>query len=296
MNRLFKILVSFLALSLGTVRASEQQVQDFALDDHMVYSVPVSVMRVTTISFPSPVSAIDGALITADGKTPGLFQIAHTNGTAYLSVRALAKGAVTNLNVRWSDRTYVFELRESEQACYSVILRSETDRNNGVSRPLTPNRLLGLLDEAKAFALIKQYHPEEVQDVDYTDLRAKPGVSDCGDFQIDLLEAFRFPIEDTLIFHLTVSNKGDKPLQHSPERLQVRIGDQVFTPSVADLSALIAPHGTVSGYIAVTGTPTGGRNDLSLKNDFSFVLARFDPKVEAAVRDFDALQTKGFEK
>jgi hypothetical protein len=296
MNRLFKILVSLLALGLGTVCASEQQVQDFALDDHMVYSVPVSVMRVTTISFPSPISAIDGALIAADGKTPGLFQIAHTNGTAYLSIRALAKGAVTNLNIRWNDRTYVFELRESEQACYSLILRSESDKSSAGSRPLTPNRLLGLLDKAKAFALLKQYHREEVQDVDYTDSRAKPKVSECGDYEVDLLEAFRFPAEDTLIFRLIVSNKGDKPLQHSPERLQVRVGDQVFTPSVADMPALIAPHGTVSGYIAVTGTPTGGRNDLSLKNDFSFVLARLDPKVEAAVRDFDALQTKGFEK
>ncbi len=93
--------------------AAEQRVQDFPLDDHTVYSVPVSGARVTTISFPSPISAIDGALLTLDGKTPGLFQVAHTKGTAFLSLRALAKDATTNLNVRWNNRTYAFELHES---------------------------------------------------------------------------------------------------------------------------------------------------------------------------------------
>ena len=96
------------------------------LDDHNVYAVPVSGTRVTTISFPSPIAAIDGALVTADGKTPALFQIAHTKGTAYFSVRALAKDAATNLNVRWNNRTYVFELRESGDPWYSVILQSQT--------------------------------------------------------------------------------------------------------------------------------------------------------------------------
>jgi hypothetical protein len=85
-------------------------VQDFTLDDHTVYAVPVSGARVTTISFPSPIAAIDGALVTLDGKTPGLFQIAHTKGTAYLSVRALAKEATTNLNVRWNNRTYALRI------------------------------------------------------------------------------------------------------------------------------------------------------------------------------------------
>lgn len=296
MNPLTKFLISLLALGLGTVHASETQVQDSLLDDHLIYSVPVSLLRITTISFPSPVSAIDAALTTADGKTPGLFQIAHTNGTAYLSVRALAKGAVTNLNVRWNEHTYVFELRESEQPCYSLILRPENDSRGASARPLTPNRLLGLVDKSKAFALLKQYHPEELQNVEYRDDRAKPEVSDCGDYQIRLLEAFRFPNEDTLIFRVAVSNRGDQPLQHSPERLQVRVSDQVFTPSVTDLPSMIAPHGEVAGYIAVTGTPNGGRNGLSLKNDFSFVLARLDPKVEAAARDFDAAQSKGLEK
>jgi hypothetical protein len=52
--------------------------------------VPVATNRVTTISFPSAITAIDGAGITVDGKTPGLFQLAHTKGSAFLSVRALS--------------------------------------------------------------------------------------------------------------------------------------------------------------------------------------------------------------
>ena len=93
MNRLAKLLLIAQTIEFVAIHASGQQVQDLVLDDHTVYAVPVSGMRVTTVSFPSPISAIDGALITADGKTPGVFQIAHTKGTGYFSARALAKGA-----------------------------------------------------------------------------------------------------------------------------------------------------------------------------------------------------------
>jgi hypothetical protein len=33
--------------------------------------------------------------------------------------------------------------------------------------------------------------------------------------------------------------------------------------------------------MAVTGTPEGGRNDLSLKNEFTILLDRLDPPAEA---------------
>lgn len=294
MSRLIKIVLFLNVLGFAAVGADEPPVQDRVLDDHAVYVVPVSALRVTTISFPSPIAAIDGAFTTVDGKTPGLFQIAHVKGTAYFSIRALAIGANTNLNVRWNNRTYVFELREGQQACYSLILRSANEK--AVARPLSPNRLLGLLDKAKSFALLQRYHPEAVRDVEYRDCHPQPLVSDSGDYEVRLLEAYRFPGDDTLVFQLTVSNKGDKPLQHWPERLEVRVSGMVFTPSIADLPAIIAPHGVATGYVAVTGRPTGGRNDLSLRNDFSFVLKRSDPTVESAMRDFEALQTTGLKK
>ena len=56
--------------------ADSPAIQQVWLDDHVVVSVPVATNRVTTINFPSPIDAIDGAGFTVDGKTPGLFQLA----------------------------------------------------------------------------------------------------------------------------------------------------------------------------------------------------------------------------
>ena len=289
MNRLAKFILLSLPLSLTVARATEPRVQDFVLDDHTVYAVPVSGVRVTTISFPSPIAAIDGALVTLDGKTPGLFQVAHTKGTAYLSLRALAKDATTNLNVRWNNRTYAFELRESAEPWYSVVLQSRPEKRKRIARPLTPPRLLGLLDKAKAFTLLQAQQPEAVADVEYRDLREQPLVSDCGDYEVRLTEAFRFPDEDTVVFHLVVANRSDSALEHSPERFEVRVGDRVFTPSLSDLASTVAPKESTIGYVLVSGGPTG-RNDLSLKNDFTFVLSRRDAPSEVAATQPDFKQ------
>ena len=282
MNPLVKLLV--LTFPITVALANETRVQDFPLNDHTVYTIPVSATRVTTVSFPSPIAAIDGALLTVDGKMPGLFQIAHTKGTAYFSLRALAKDAATNLNVRWNNRTYAFELHESGEPLYSVVLESPPDSGKRLTGPLTPPRLLGLLDKVKAFPLLRVNHPDVVAGVKYRDLREQPLVSDCGDYEVKLAEVFRFPEEDTVVFHILITNRSDKPLDHSPEQLQVRVGDHVFTPSLTDLGSGIPPHESTLGYVLVSGGPAG-RNDLSLKNDFTFVLTRRDAPAEPALPD-----------
>src|SRR5438477_11702764 len=110
-------------LSLVSVRAADKSaIQSALLDDRVIYTVPVSTNRVTTISFPGPISAIDAAGVTTDPKVPGPFQLAHTRGSSFFSVRALIQNAAANLNVRWNKRTYVFELIESDKPLLSLIL------------------------------------------------------------------------------------------------------------------------------------------------------------------------------
>ena len=58
-------------------------IKELALDEHEVFPIPIASGRVTTVSFPGPIAALDGAGITTDGKSPALFQLAHKPG-AYL--------------------------------------------------------------------------------------------------------------------------------------------------------------------------------------------------------------------
>lgn len=264
--------------------ASANPIQQFPLDEHRVYQIAVSADRVTTISFPSEISAIDAADVTVDGRTPGLFQIAHTKGSYFLSVRALAKKVVTNVNVRWNDQTYVLELHESDEPFYSVIFQQAD--NDSTARPLpiavTPERLLTLLDKAKAFPLLKEFHPEVVANVEYTNYAKNAQIMDYKIYAAQIEEVFRFNAEDTLIFRLTLTNKTSQILRYKTDGFSLRVGNRIYPQSISDAAGVIPPNGTAPAYFAVTGTPDGGRNDISLKNDFIVLLDAFPDEVAVA--------------
>src|SRR6202140_4244234 len=152
--------ISLLVLlaAIGAFAETPEAIQRVTLDERVVVTVPVATNHVTTISFPGPIAAIDAVGVTADGKTPGQFQLAHTKGSSFVSVRALARKAATNLNIRWNKCTYVFELIESDAPVLALNLEEQADAIQSPS-PVTPARLLALLDKAKMFPLLKEQHP-----------------------------------------------------------------------------------------------------------------------------------------
>lgn len=273
-------LILFLLLMASPAFADSPTIQQLLLDDHTVVTVPVATNRVTTISFPGPIEAIDGAGFTVDGKTPGQFQLAHTKGSAFLSVRALVPQASANLNIRWRGDTYVFDLAQSDAPVLSLILKSPPHAitSDFIHRPdVSPLKLLSLLDKAKAFTLLKTQQPESVTDVGFTTYNGKPLVSDFKDYQIQIEEAFRFNDEDTLVFRVAITNETDQPLIYQPDSFALRAGNRLYPQSVSDASGTVPPDGRSIAYFAVTGTPDGGRNDLSLKNHFMVLVKRLSP-------------------
>jgi len=122
-------------LASATVACADtsEAIRRITLDERVVVTVPVATNRVTTISFPGSIAAIDAAGVTADGKTPGQFQLAHTKGSSFLSVRALARKAATNLNIRWNKRTYVFELVESDTPVLALNLEARATTTSALS-------------------------------------------------------------------------------------------------------------------------------------------------------------------
>ena len=274
----------FAAITLFSVVAGRAgpspAIQQVWLDDHVVVSVPVATNRVTTLNFPSAITAIDGAGITVDGKTPGLFQLAHTKGSAFLSVRALSAKASANLNIRWNNQTYVFELTESDQPLLSLNLAAmptPDEEDVGHAPEVGPLTLLSLLDKAKAFPLLKEQQPESVADVDFTTYDGQPLVSDFNDYAIEIEQAFRFNTDDTLVFRLAITNRSASPLIYQPDSFALRAGNRLYPQSISDADGLVPARGQSIVYFAVTGTPDGGRNNLSLRNAFTVLVTRLSP-------------------
>jgi hypothetical protein len=273
MNRLIKILFPFLCWLQIAHAENSKPIKEFILDDRSVFTIPVSGNRVTTISFPGPISAIDGVQVTVDGKNPANFQIAHTKGSHFFSARALTKKSTTNVNIRWNNKTYVLELVESEEPLYSVIFQFAPDKHDKPAMvAVTPARLLALLDKAKAYPLLKQNHPEAVAQVEYLNYTQKPRVMDYNNYEVQIDEVFRFNPEDTLVLRVLLRNKSDEPLQYKPDGFSLRVGDRTYPQSISDAGGTIPAKGEAPAYFAITGTPNGGRNDISLKNEFVVVL------------------------
>ena len=271
-----KSTISLLLLSAAGVLAEPPEaIQHVTLDENIVVTVPVATNRVTTISFPGPIAAIEAAGVTADGKTPGQFQLAHTKGSTFLSVRALARKAATNLNIRWNKHIYVFELAESDTPVLSLNLADPASAETVLPAPLvTPTQLLALLDQAKAFPLLKKQHAAAVADAAARTFGDTPPITDFNDYEISIEEVFRFNAADTLVFHVTLKNKSDREIRYLPESFCVRVGNRVYYQSVSDAPGVLPPHAASTVYFAITGTPDGGRNELSLKNEFTVLVSR----------------------
>ena len=272
---------SMLLLLSATLALAEppETIQRITLDERTVVTVPVATNRVTTISLPGPIAAIDAVGVTADGKTPGQFQLAHAKGSSFLSVRALARKAATNLNIRWNKRTYVFELVESDTPVLALNLEDKVAAAQAAqpAPQVTPTRLLALLDKAKAFPLLKKQQPEAVEGAEARVFGDQPQITDFNDYEIRIEEVFRFNPEDTLIFHVTLRNKSDREIRYLPESFCVRAGNRLYFQSISDAPGLLPACAASTVYFAVTGTPDGGRNELSLKNDFTVFVTRTSP-------------------
>lgn len=274
----------FLLPFTSALAADTSAIQSALLDERVVYGIPVATNRVTTISFPGPIAGIDAAGVTTDPKIPGQFQLAHTRGSSFLSVRALAPRAAANVNIRWGKHTYVLELAESPRPVLSFILETKPSSAGVQPAPVvSPTRLLALLDKAKAFPLLKQQQPEAVAQVDFATFTDPPNVTDFNDYEIRIEEVFRFNPEDTLVLQLQLKNKTETAIHYRPDSFALCVGNRLYQQSISDAAGLIPAKQEVSAYFAVTGTPDGGRNELSLKNTFSVLVERVANPPPAAV-------------
>jgi hypothetical protein len=259
-------------------------IKQFPLDERVVYEIPISADAPTTLMFPSALTALEAANVSAHADTPAPVMLAYTPGRHFFSVRAVEQTAKAAVNVVWKNKTYVLRLTAGgNPPCGSVTFYEDdfAERKSGArSRSVSPETLLSLLDHAKNFALLAAQYPEAVSQIE----RATPlTVTPYRDYRVILEEVFRFDPEDTLVFRLRFENTGVSEVVYQSQRLAVRVGAHVYYASIADASGIVPPQATTFGYFAVTGTPRGGRANLSVKNYFSIIVSRVERDAKLVV-------------
>jgi len=282
--RLHHFLAAGLVL-LAVARADvKPAVKQFPLDERVVYEIPISADAPTTLMFPSALTAIEAANVSADPGTPAPVLLAYTAGRTFFSVRALEPDARAAVNVVWKNKTYVLRFAVGAEPYGSVTFYEDelAGRGQSLQRRVTPEVLLGLLDRAKSYALVRSQYPEAIQQIEY----ATPGsVSYYRDYRVTVEEVFRFDPEDTLVFRLRFENTGETEVIYQPQRLAVRVGGNVYYAAVADASGIVPPKATTTAYLAITGTPRGGRANLSVRNHFSVIVQRVERDAKLIVPD-----------
>ena len=267
-----------LCWSLALPACAGPAVTNLVLNPREVVTVLVATDRLTTISFPSAIAHLEAAYVSTEAEPPARFQLAFRPGHSFFSVRALGSNATATINVVWNRGTYVFELLPSTAPTLAVNL-VEPKKAGGVAgtQPPSPHRLLGLLDTAKAYSLLRVQHPEEVGDVQYAPRRDR---YDFGGYEITLEEVFRFPSEDTLVFRIVIHNQAGAPLRYLPQTFRVRAGERTFFAAITDGEGTVPPQGRTPVYFAVTSATDGTRHSLALDNEFVVLMTVPEPSVE----------------
>jgi hypothetical protein len=296
MNRTFLFLLTFALLSQA--QAGPKFTRQYLLDEYMAYTIPVPYAEgCTTFLFPAPIQALRAAKVSTDlGKknAQAAFYLDYRPGNYFFSIRALSPEARDVLTVIYDRKAYNFVLQASPEPLFTVnFYRSNASSPlAGRSRqPVTPARLVQLLDLVKSHDLLKTHHPEAVMDIE----TARPRLImkyDGFDCLID--EVYRFDREDTLFFRCILRNHTPEDIYYKPQDIAVRCQGRIYTQSLVDASGIMPAAFRAPGdgqatptntpfYFCVTGTPLGGRNNLSAENNWNVLIPRVELAGKAAI-------------
>jgi hypothetical protein len=259
------------AFGLVVQSLAANEIAQKRLDEFVIYNLPIAVKSGnTTVLFPSAISGLYAKSVAVQEQTNADFLISFTPGNYYFTIRALKPEAKDHLTVIYNRKAYVLRLSASEKPFYAVTFFQDAGPR-GVARPVIPERLLSLLDKAKAYPLFQKNYPDALEGV----LHATPNTTNYYDnFKLWIRDVWRFEEEDTLVFRIELENPSDTTIYYKPQDLAVRLEDRIYTQSVADASGIMPPKSTTPAFFAITGNSQGGRNNLAPNNKWNVLVVR----------------------
>jgi hypothetical protein len=249
-----------------------------ALDEFVIYDIPVAQKTgTTTIMFPSEISGLYAKSVSTQEQENAGFLITFTPGNFYFTIRALKPDAEDHLTVIFNRKAYVLHLKASEKPSYNVTFyQDERQGKDGGRIAVVPERLLALMDKAKAYPLLVKEAPEALAGV----LHAVSTLTTYYEgFNVRIRDVWRFEQDDTLIFRLELENTTDRAVRYNLQDFAIRVEDRIYTQSLVDASGVMPPKSLTPAFVAITGNGQGGRNNLAPDNKWNVLVVRAEPQL-----------------
>jgi hypothetical protein len=266
----------FAAILCTSALAHAGSIVQKPLDEFVIYDIPVASKTGTmTVMFPSEITGLFAKSVAVQDQENAGFLISFTPGNFYLTIRALKKDAEDHLTVIFNRKAYVLHLTASDHPFYNVTFYQEERSGKEGRINVVPERVLSLMDKAKAYPLLLKAERDALAGV----LHASPGITNYyKDFNIRILDVWRFEEEDTLIFRLELVNETEQAIYYKPQDLAVRLDERIYTESLADASGVMPPKSVTPAFFAITGNGQGGRNHLAPENKWNVLVVRAEPR------------------
>jgi hypothetical protein len=248
------------------------------LDEFVIYDIPVaSKTGTTTVMFPSEISGLYAKAISTQEQENARFLITFTPGNFYFTIRALKSDAEDHLTVIFNRKAYVLHLKASDSPSYNVTFYQDERHGKDAGRgAVVPERLLALMDKAKAYPLLAKEAPEALAGVLHS---ARALTTYYEGFTVRVRDVWRFEQDDTLIFRLELENTTDRAVRYNPQDMAIRVEDRIYTPSLVDASGVMPPKSLTPAFVAITGNGQGGRNNLTPDNKWNVLVVRTEPQL-----------------
>jgi len=271
-------LLAFVSTLFLPLLCQAEPITQKPLDEFVIYDVPVAHKTgTTTIMFPSEISGLYAKSISTQEQENAGFLITFTPGNFYFTIRALKTDAEDHLTVIFNRKAYVLHLKASDKPFYNVTFyQDERQGKDGGRIAVVPERLLGLMDKAKAYPLLAKDAPDALAGV----LHTVPSLTTYYEgFNVRIRDVWRFEQDDTLIFRLELENTTDRVVRYNPQDLAIRLEDRIYTQSLVDASGVMPPKSVTPAFLAITGNGQGGRNNLAPDNKWNVLVVRTEPQL-----------------
>ncbi len=266
-----------------------------------VHELLLSSQVATTVTFPGDITLVTGYGMVSDAEKAETLmaaerKAAQDSGTTRITpitiiqyeqaspdvlvLRAVRAGSPCYMTVRCQGRMFLFKAVAGEQANLAVVIPDPTVTTVREVAPqeavkertkFSSAELVGILSKARQRDFLQGAHPalyhgwNERRNID---LRA-----DHGSLASIIDEIQQWPDKDALILRCWVENKSDKVQHFKPSDVKIRAGDRSYPVQLADSSGTVAPKGKTSLDLVLQGNPNGGKEHLSIENDFRLELA-----------------------